>query len=64
MAGRFLKSRSTWDIARLGPSVVEMVISVQGLSQLVYCLCLTEAGKFLNSSAMLTENVCLLFPEN
>jgi hypothetical protein len=40
--GRFLSSRLTPDRADLGPGVVEMVISGQGPTQLVYCLCLTE----------------------
>uniref|UniRef100_A0A0V1KH74 Uncharacterized protein n=1 Tax=Trichinella nativa TaxID=6335 RepID=A0A0V1KH74_9BILA len=33
-----------------------MVISGQGPTQLAYCLCLTKAGRSLNSFAMLKEN--------
>lgn len=40
-AGRFLSSRSAWDTASLGPGVVEMVISGQGPTQLIYHQCLT-----------------------
>ena len=35
-AGRFLSSRSAWDRAKLGPSVLEMVTSGQGPTQLAY----------------------------
>jgi hypothetical protein len=41
-----------------------MVISGSGHTQLVYCLCLTEADRSLNSFAMLKENVRLLSPKN
>ena len=55
-AGRFLSSRSAWDTAKLGPGVLEMVISGQGPIQLTYCLCLTKADRSLNSFAMLRKN--------
>ena len=61
-AGRFLSSRSAWDRANLGPGVVEMVISGQDPTQLVYCLCLTQAGRSLNSFAMLKEKCVLAVP--
>jgi hypothetical protein len=51
-AGRFLSSRLTRDRARVGTGKVEMVISGQGPTQPVYPLCLTEAGRALNSFAM------------
>jgi hypothetical protein len=38
-AGRFLSSGSSQDRARLGLGMVEMVISGQGPTQLVYPLC-------------------------
>lgn len=44
---------------RLGPGMVEMVISGQGPTKLANCLYLTEAGRSLNSFAMLKENWCL-----
>jgi hypothetical protein len=48
-ADRFLNSGSAWDRARLGLRVVDMVISGQGSTQLVYCLCLTgrQISEFL-----------------
>ena len=65
-AGRFLSSRSAWDTGRSGLGVVKMEISVSGWgpTQLAYCLCLTEAGRYLNSFAVLKENVCLMSPKN
>ena len=60
-AGR-ASSRS--DRARLGPRVVEIVISGQGPTQLDL-LCLTKADRSLNSFATLGEkNVCLLSLKN
>jgi hypothetical protein len=53
---RFLSSWSAWDTASLGLGAVEMIIS--------YNLCLTEAGRPLNSFAILKENVCLLSLKN
>lgn len=50
--------------AHLGLSVLEMVTSRRGPTQLAYHLCLTEAGSSLNSFTMLKENVCLLCPKN
>jgi hypothetical protein len=41
---RFLISGLAWDRARLSPGVVEMVVSGCGPTQLIYHLCLTEAG--------------------
>jgi hypothetical protein len=59
-ADRFLSSGSSGDRARISPGMVEMVILGQGPTQLVYHLCLTEAGRFLNSFAMLKEEVWTL----
>jgi hypothetical protein len=56
MAERFLCSGSSWYRTRLDPGVVEMVISGQGPTQLVYHLCLTEAGQSMNSLTVLKEN--------
>jgi len=52
-ADRFLSLGPAWDGARLGPGVVEMVISGRGPTQLAYHLCLTEAGRSLNSFTVL-----------
>jgi hypothetical protein len=49
----FLSSNLSWDRAELGPGMVEMAISGQSFTQLVYHLCLTEAGRSLNSFEML-----------
>lgn len=58
-----LSSPWTWNRARLGPGVVKMVV-ISGLgTQLVYCLCLTEVGRSLNSFAVLKGNVYLLSPK-
>ena len=54
-AGRFLSSRSTQDRRLLSPGVVEMVISEQGPTQLVYPMCLTKADVSLNFFVMLTK---------
>ena len=48
-AGRFLSSRSAWGTVSPNTGVVEMKISGQSLSQLVYPLYLAEAGRSLNS---------------
>jgi hypothetical protein len=61
---RFLSSWQDRDRARLVPGVVEMVISGQGPTQIIYHQCLTEASWFLTSFAILKENVCLLSPKN
>ena len=58
--GRFLSSRSAWDIARLGPGVAEMVISEQGPNRLSYDLFLTKADKAPNSFTILRKKICLL----
>ena len=50
--GRFLNSGSTFPRAKLGPGVVEMVISGVPAS---YHLCLTGTGKSQNSFAMFTN---------
>ena len=65
-ADRFLSSGSAMDRVNLGPGVVEMVISGWAPTQLAYylCLCLTEAGRSLNSFILLKENVSLLSPKN
>jgi hypothetical protein len=63
-ADRFINSGSACNRAQLGTEVIEMVISGMGPTQLPYCLCLSEAGRPLNSSAMLKENVCLWSPRN
>jgi hypothetical protein len=55
---RFLSSGSTCNRACLGPGMVEMVISGWGPTQLAYHLCLTEAGRSLNSFAMF-KKMCL-----
>jgi hypothetical protein len=49
---------------KLGLGVVEMVISRQHPTQLLYPLCLTETSRSLNSFAMLKKSVCFLFPKN
>ena len=48
----------------LGQSVEIKVIPGQSPTQLVYHLCLMEADRSLNSSAMLEGNVYLLSPKN
>ena len=63
-AGKFLSSRSAWDTLSPGPGVVEMVISGLGPTQLVYHLCLIEAGRSLSSFARIKDSVCLLFNKN
>jgi hypothetical protein len=58
--GRFLRSGSARDRARLGSRVLEMVISGQGPTQLAKHLCLTMADRSLNSFALLRKILCLL----
>jgi hypothetical protein len=54
--------RACLDRAGIGPGVVEMVLSGQNPTQMSYYLCLTEAGRSLNSFAMFKEMCacCLL----
>ena len=54
-ADGFLSSGTAKDRRRLGSGVAEMVISGQGLTQLVYHLCLTKVYRTVNSFAMLKE---------
>jgi hypothetical protein len=54
-AGRFMSSKSARNEMNLGPGMVEMVIPGQDSTQLVYCLCLTGAGRPLNFFAMLKK---------
>jgi hypothetical protein len=59
-AGTFLSSMSAWVTTSLSPVGVEMVIlglEISGPTQLVYYLCLSEAGRSLNSLAML-KKIC------
>ena len=45
------ETKAVQDRAKLGPGVVEMLISGQGSTQLIYSLCLTKANRSLNSFA-------------
>jgi hypothetical protein len=53
----FLRLGSAWDRGRLSPGVVQRVISGLGSTQVDFHLCLKETGRFLNSFAMLEENM-------
>jgi hypothetical protein len=61
-AGRFLSLMSTQGRGNLGPGpgMVGMVIFRWDSTQLAYCLCLTKAGRSLNSIAKFKKKMCML----
>ena len=62
-ASNFLNLRSAWDRACPDPDMAGIVIPGSGPTQLAYCLCLTDEGRYLNTFAML-KKMCLLSPKD
>ena len=58
-ADRFLSSRSAKDRGRLGPGVVEMVISRHGLTPLAYLSFLLNKGRHISEFFCNVKKKCM-----